>query len=81
VCCSGNAAQRGTQLYLNNAFDDLARREPQAARTLLGGIVEKTEGVFVWVELVVRNLLTGLRNRDDIVELKNGHQAYIHSGL
>jgi hypothetical protein len=54
---------------LNTAFGNLARREPEAAPELLREIVEKADGVFVWVKLVVRNLLSGLRNRDDLVEL------------
>jgi hypothetical protein len=54
---------------LNTAFGNLARREPEAAPALLREIVEKADGVFLWVKLVVRNLLSGLRNRDDLVEL------------
>jgi len=54
---------------LNTAFDNLARKEPGAAPALLREIVEKADGVFVWVKLVVQNLLSGLRNRDDLVEL------------
>lgn len=54
---------------VNTAFSSLARREPEAAPALLREIVEKADGVFVWVKLVVRNLLSGLRNRDDLVEL------------
>jgi hypothetical protein len=33
-------------------------------------IVEKADGVFLWVRIVVKSLLEGLRNRDDIAILR-----------
>jgi hypothetical protein len=60
---------------LNTAFGNLARREPGAALTLLREVVEKADRVFVWVKLVVRNLLSGLRNRDDLIELSDRSQS------
>jgi len=33
-------------------------------------IVEKADGVFLWVVLVVRSLLNGIRNRDDVLVLQ-----------
>lgn len=53
----------------NTAFLKLASREPAAAPALLKEIVEKADGVFLWVKLVVRSLLQGMRNRDDISDL------------
>ena len=33
-------------------------------------IVEKSSGVFLWTVLVVRSLMTGLRNHDTVEELR-----------
>ena len=51
-------------------FADLQEEEPHFAKELLDGIVEKAAGVFLWVHLVVRSLLSGLRNGDRIVDLQ-----------
>jgi hypothetical protein len=40
------------------------------ARELVTEIVTKASGVFLWVMVVVRSLLQGLRNRDDIEDLR-----------
>jgi hypothetical protein len=40
------------------------------AQCLVRNIVEKAEGVFLWVFLVVRSLLDGLRDTDQIVDLQ-----------
>lgn len=55
--------------HQNCAFLELDRNEPIDARTLLAEIVDKAEGVFLWVKLVVRTLLNGLRNRDELSDL------------
>jgi len=57
------------KFYQNNAFQKLISRDSAAARGLLAEIVEKADGVFLWVKLVVRTLLNGLRNRDDLSDL------------
>jgi hypothetical protein len=45
----------------------LPREEfPDDAAALVNEIVTKASGVFLWVAIVVRSLLHGLRNRDDI---------------
>ncbi|KAE9368296.1 hypothetical protein N431DRAFT_443748 [Stipitochalara longipes BDJ] len=48
----------------------LAESEPIHATDLANEIVTKASGVFLWVKLVIRSLLNGLRNRDDISDLK-----------
>ncbi len=48
----------------------LAMEEPGHASELVKEIVSKAAGVFLWVKLVVRELLRGLRNRDDISDLR-----------
>lgn len=49
---------------------DLSREEPVHSSELIEAIVSKASGVFLWVVIVVRNLLNGLRNRDDISDLR-----------
>jgi hypothetical protein len=53
----------------NSAFLKLASKEPAAAPALLEEIVEKADGVFLWAKLVVRSLLQGIRNRDDVTDI------------
>lgn len=44
----------------------LASQFPQDADALVLEIVEAAQGVFLWVQLVVRSLLEGLQNHDEI---------------
>jgi hypothetical protein len=48
----------------------LSQEEPERASKLVTEIVTKASGVFLWVVLVVRDLLKGLRNKDDISVLQ-----------
>ncbi|KAF2677498.1 hypothetical protein K458DRAFT_319518, partial [Lentithecium fluviatile CBS 122367] len=57
--------------------DDNLRRQPNFQRLersqadeIVGEIVGKSQGVFLWVHLVVRSLVEGLRNRDSISLLR-----------
>ena len=59
-----------TELGENQMFKKLRRREHAGCSSLMSTIVEKAAGVFLWVYLVVRSLLQGLRDGDDIVELQ-----------
>jgi hypothetical protein len=51
-------------------FLELKRRETIASEHLVQQIIEKAQGVFLWVYLVVRSLLRGLTNSDDISDLE-----------
>lgn len=55
--------------FANNPFKLLAKKEPQATSDLIQEIVEKAEGVFLWVHVVVLDLLRGIRKRDTIPDL------------
>jgi len=57
------------KLTENPAFLRLAQEEEEAAPALVHEIVEKADGVFLWVKLVVRSLLNGIRNRDEMSHL------------
>ncbi|KAL2061695.1 hypothetical protein VTL71DRAFT_7073 [Oculimacula yallundae] len=54
----------------NSAFRGLAEEEEEAAPALVREIVEKADGVFLWVRLVVGSLLNGIRNRDEMCHLR-----------
>lgn len=48
----------------------LLRREPEEGLLLIGEIVTKAQGVFLWVSLVVKSMVTGLRNEDGFSDLQ-----------
>ncbi|KAG4274688.1 hypothetical protein FPRO04_09052 [Fusarium proliferatum] len=52
------------------AFMDLEQRDSRHAKGLMSAIALKAEGVFLWVELVVKSLLVGMTNGDGIRELR-----------
>ncbi|KAF8862788.1 hypothetical protein BDZ45DRAFT_723015 [Acephala macrosclerotiorum] len=58
------------ELRNNQHMQDLQRREPHEAPKLVLEIVDKADGVFLWVRLVVLSLLCGLRNSDQISDLQ-----------
>jgi hypothetical protein len=54
----------------NIHFQRLVEEEPEGAPELMETIVSRADGVFLWVKLVVLDLLKGLGNRDDLVDLR-----------
>ncbi|CAG8948956.1 hypothetical protein HYFRA_00002084 [Hymenoscyphus fraxineus] len=58
-----------SKLMSNDFFQILARQEPKETSTLVQEIVDKADGVFLWVKLVVMSLLNGIRNKDEISHL------------
>ncbi|KAL9619549.1 MAG: hypothetical protein Q9160_005825 [Pyrenula sp. 1 TL-2023] len=54
------------QLGGNKRFQHLSRYDASKAESLVDGIVRKASGVFLWVRLVVRELLKALRDGDGI---------------
>jgi hypothetical protein len=54
----------------SSAFQRLAEEHPQAAENLISEVVDKSEGVFLWVRVVVQSLLSGLMDRDGIQDLE-----------
>jgi hypothetical protein len=48
----------------------LTRQSPEQAFRLTNEIVNKADGVFLWVKLVVKSLLQGLRDRNRISDLQ-----------
>jgi hypothetical protein len=54
----------------SNSFRRLAQGNPEAAENLISEVVSKSNGVFLWVRVVVRDLLNGLMNYDGLQELE-----------
>ncbi|KAL2063564.1 hypothetical protein VTL71DRAFT_5369 [Oculimacula yallundae] len=59
----------------NGPFQRLAQADPQTALMLQREIITKAEGVFIWVHIVVRDILSSLRNRDCISQIWRRVQA------
>jgi hypothetical protein len=53
----------------NSAFRRLSLQDPLPMTELIEEVVTKAEGVFLWVQIVVRDLLKGIRNRDSVPDL------------
>lgn len=60
------------QFASNKGFSSLQTAEPDYAAKLISGITTKASGVFLWVVLVVRSLLSGLASGDRISDLEAG---------
>ena len=54
----------------NSRFRKLKSRDKEGCSKLVLSIVDKAVGVFLWIFLVVKSLLEGLRNEDDLDDLK-----------
>ena len=54
------------QFHSNRRFLAALRFDPSTAETLVNTLIEKASGVFLWVRLVVKDLLKGLRDGDSI---------------
>jgi hypothetical protein len=57
-------------LNINRRFQQLSIQEPHHAPEMVQELVTKADGVFLWVKVVIRSILTGLGNRDEIVDLQ-----------
>lgn len=59
-----------SRLNANRGFLRLRGRDPEFAQQLTADIVEKAQGVFLWVRVVIDSLLIGLRHDDRISDLQ-----------
>jgi hypothetical protein len=50
-------------------------QQPEAELSLVNEVVERADGVFLWVRLVVKSLLDGIRSRDDVQVLQKRLRA------
>lgn len=62
-------------LERNRNMQVLLDDDPRGSSELIGELVNKADGVFLWVVLVVKSLITGLRNGDTIVHLSRKLKA------
>lgn len=68
---TGDVAHYVQENLANNpAFRELVRGKPDYATTLVDNITSKASGVFLWVILVVRSMLDGMRDGDRISDLQ-----------
>lgn len=51
-------------------FSQLQALNPQGARAIIEEVTQKSTGVFLWVRLVIKSLLEGLRDGDTIEDLE-----------
>ena len=58
------------ELVNNRAFQRFQQLDPSGCQELAYEVVTKARGVFLWVFLVVRELLIGLQNEDRITDLR-----------
>lgn len=58
------------KLEKNWKMQELLDENPEEASGLINELVNKADGVFLWVELVVKSLINGLRNGDGIKHLR-----------
>lgn len=54
----------------NPGFTELRNMDEKYADGLMNNVAEKSDGVFLWVVLVVRSLLEGLRDGDHLLDLQ-----------
>ncbi|KAL6232100.1 hypothetical protein BDW75DRAFT_28188 [Aspergillus navahoensis] len=54
------------KFFKNPRFQYLLRCDQRTAESLISTVLDKAEGVFLWVRLVVRELLKGLQDGDGI---------------
>ncbi|RYP77509.1 hypothetical protein DL771_001082 [Monosporascus sp. 5C6A] len=60
----------GERLEKHNRMQTLLARDPTNASKLVWSIVASSDGVFLWVRLVVGSLIDGLKNYDGIEDLQ-----------
>lgn len=58
------------RLGSNHLTRRLANIEPSETMQLVENVINKAAGVFLWVRMVVKSLLEGVRNQDTILDLK-----------
>jgi hypothetical protein len=65
-------------LNTNSRYQQLTVEEPLEAPRLEQEIISRADGVFLWVRLVVKSLMDGLGNRDDIDDLQRRLEILPH---
>lgn len=63
------------RLVDDEMMEALSKKEPIECQMLINEILEAAKGVFLWVTLVVNDLLNGLTNYDRIINLQKRLRA------
>jgi hypothetical protein len=58
-------------LQQNSHWEHLSKKSRSESLALMTDIVQKADGVFLWVVLVIRSLIKGLRNGDELTHLRD----------
>jgi hypothetical protein len=53
------------RLHADPRMEQLLQEDSRRGKCLIGDVITKADGVFLWVELAVKHLLKGLTNKDD----------------
>jgi hypothetical protein len=53
------------RLHADHRMERLLQEDSRRGSRLIGDVITKADGVFLWVELAVKHLLKGLTNKDD----------------
>ena len=76
-----NVNKPDIQIYVKNKLEDRAdfialRGRDLQADVLIEELIEKAQGVFLWVFLVVRSLIRGLQNSDRISDMQRRLRSF-----
>ena len=58
------------EMTSDHGFELLQGTEPEYAQSLINNVVSKASGVFLWVTIVVKSLLAGMRQGDRVCDLQ-----------
>ncbi|KAH6888463.1 hypothetical protein B0T10DRAFT_548925 [Thelonectria olida] len=59
-----------SRFFADVSFQNLQQRDTSLTTALIEEVIVKASGVFLWVQLVVSSLLTGIRFGDRVIDLK-----------
>ena len=62
--------QQATSKQLGTVLEESFPQLKQKTTDLVNEVVSRSQGIFLWVNLIIRDLKTGLRNEDNIEELR-----------
>lgn len=67
--CLQDMTRKDIRIFVLDKFREISRSSPELSQELTEKILDRAEGVFLWVSLAVRDLLRGFRNEDSPEQL------------
>lgn len=67
--CLQDMTLKDIRIFVLDKFREISRSSPKLAQELTETILDRAEGVFLWVSLAVRDLLRGFSNEDSPEQL------------